>query len=63
MPVTGFKEMTAGYNPSYLFAVDKFYGTENELKSLIDSCHADIAVIMDLVINYFAETPHLQIIQ
>ena len=54
MPVTEFQGNDSwGYNPSYLFAVDKFYGTENELKSLIDSCHArNIAVIMDLVINH-----------
>ena len=49
-----FKEIIAGgYNPSFLFAVDKYYGSKNELKSLIDSCHArNIAVIMDLVINH-----------
>ena len=54
MPITEFQGNDSwGYNPSFLFAVDKYYGTKNELKSLIDSCHAkNIAVIMDLVINH-----------
>ena len=54
MPINEFQGNDSwGYNPSFLFAVDKYYGTKNELKSLIDSSHAkNIAVIMDLVINH-----------
>ena len=54
MPINEFQGNNSwGYNPSFLFAVDKYYGSKNELKSLIDSCHArNIAVIMDLVINH-----------
>ena len=54
MPINEFQGNDSwGYNPSFLFAVDKYYGSKNELKSLIDSCHArNIAVIIDLVINH-----------
>lgn len=48
-----------GYNPSYYFAPDKYYGTENKLKQFIDECHKrGIAVIMDIVLNhtYWAPT-------
>lgn len=54
MPITEFQGNNSwGYNPSFLFAIDKYYGSRNEFKSLVDSCHArGIAVIMDLVINH-----------
>ena len=59
MPINEFQGNNSwGYNPSFLFAVDKYYGSKNELKSLIDSCHArNIAVIMDLVITIHMEIP------
>lgn len=42
-----------GYNPSFHMALDKFYGTKDALKSLIDECHArGIAVIIDVVYNH-----------
>ncbi|SHI88281.1 Por secretion system C-terminal sorting domain-containing protein [Hymenobacter daecheongensis DSM 21074] len=42
-----------GYNPSFYFAPDKYYGTKNELKRFIDECHRrGIAVIMDMVLNH-----------
>ncbi|QNH60905.1 alpha-amylase family glycosyl hydrolase [Hymenobacter sediminicola] len=42
-----------GYNPSFYFAPDKYYGTKNELKQFIDECHRrGIAVIMDMVLNH-----------
>lgn len=54
MPVNEFEGNSSwGYNPSMYFAVDKYYGTANDLKELIDSCHGrGIAVIMDLVLNH-----------
>jgi glycosidase len=42
-----------GYNPSYFFALDKFYGTKNRLKEFIDVAHQNgIAVVMDMVMNH-----------
>jgi glycosidase len=54
MPVNEFEGNSSwGYNPSMYFAVDKYYGTSNDLKELIDSCHSrDIAVILDIVLNH-----------
>ncbi|MFY0674090.1 MAG: DUF4961 domain-containing protein [Bacteroidia bacterium] len=42
-----------GYNPSYFFAVDKYYGTKNELRRFIEEAHKmGFPVIMDLVLNH-----------
>lgn len=52
-----------GYNPSYYFAPDKYYGPKNTLKSFIDACHKNgIAVIMDMVLNHsFGQSPMVQL--
>ena len=54
MPVNEFDgNLSWGYNPCYYFAVDKYYGTENALKQLVDECHKrGIAVIIDVVFNH-----------
>ncbi|MGZ8523407.1 MAG: alpha-amylase family glycosyl hydrolase, partial [Chitinophagaceae bacterium] len=54
MPVSEFEGNDSwGYNPSFYFAPDKYYGTKNKLKEFIDSCHKkQIAVIMDMVPNH-----------
>jgi 1,4-alpha-glucan branching enzyme len=48
-----------GYNPSFYFAPDKYYGPKNDLKAFIDECHGrGIAVIMDMVFNHsFGQSP------
>lgn len=48
-----------GYNPSFYFAPDKYYGTKNALKAFIDECHRrNIAVIMDIVLNHsYGQSP------
>ena len=53
MPITEFNGNDSwGYNPTFMFAPDKFYGTKNKLKEFIDKCHANgIVVIMDIVMN------------
>lgn len=53
MPITEFNGNDSwGYNPAFMFAPDKFYGTKNKLKEFIDKCHQNgIAVIMDMVLN------------
>ncbi|HSK11697.1 MAG TPA: alpha-amylase family glycosyl hydrolase, partial [Phnomibacter sp.] len=60
MPITEFENNNSwGYNPSFMFAVDKYYGTENKLRELIDSCHGrGIAVVLDMVLNHqFGQSP------
>lgn len=54
MPVMEFEgNLSWGYNPSSMFAADKFYGTENDLRTLIDEAHAHgMAVIFDIVLNH-----------
>ncbi len=63
MPVNEFEGNSSwGYNPSFYFAPDKYYGPKNSLKELIDSCHSKgIAVIMDIVLNHsFGQSPMVQ---
>jgi 1,4-alpha-glucan branching enzyme len=64
MPVTEFEGNDSwGYNPSFSFAPDKYYGTKNKLKQFIDSCHGkQIAVIMDVVPNHvYGQSPLAQL--
>ncbi len=64
MPVNEFEGNSSwGYNPSFYFAPDKYYGTKNDLKRFIDSCHANgIAVINDIVLNHsFGQSPLVQL--
>lgn len=53
MPITEFSGNDSwGYNPNFMFAVDKAYGTRNDLKKFIDKAHEmGIAVILDMVLN------------
>lgn len=53
MPVTEFNGNESwGYNPTFMFAPDKYYGTKDKLKEFIDVCHQNgIAVILDIVMN------------
>ena len=64
MPVNEFEGNSSwGYNPSFYFAPDKYYGPKNDLKAFIDSCHnRGIAVIMDMVLNHcFGQSPFVQL--
>lgn len=63
MPVNEFEGNSSwGYNPSFLFAPDKYYGHKNDLKKFIDECHKrGIAVLIDLVLNHqFGLSPFVQ---
>jgi 1,4-alpha-glucan branching enzyme len=63
MPVNEFEDNTSwGYNPSFYFAPDKYYGPRNELKKLIDECHKrGIAVVIDMVLNHsYGQSPLVQ---
>ena len=54
MPVMEFEgNISWGYNPDFHMALDKYYGTPDALKSLIDKAHSmGIAVILDVVLNH-----------
>jgi 1,4-alpha-glucan branching enzyme len=64
MPVSEFEgNLSWGYNPSFYFAPDKYYGSKNDMKAFIDACHArGIAVIMDMVLNHCnGQSPFVQL--
>jgi 1,4-alpha-glucan branching enzyme len=64
MPVNEFEgNLSWGYNPSFYFAPDKYYGTKTALQNFIDECHGHgIAVIMDMVLNHsFGQSPMVQL--
>ena len=64
MPVNEFEGNNSwGYNPSFYFAFDKNYGTKNDYKAFIDSCHSrGIAVIMDIALNHaYFQCPLVQL--
>jgi len=63
MPINEFEGNNSwGYNPSFYFAPDKYYGTKNDLKQFIDICHQNgIAVLLDMVLNHsFGQSPMVQ---
>lgn len=64
LPVNEFEGNESwGYNPSFYFAPDKYYGTKNDLKKLIDEAHKrGIAVVFDMVLNHsFGQSPMVQL--
>ena len=47
-------DVSWGYNPSYIFAIESSYGGPNGLRRLVDAAHArGIAIIYDVVYNHF----------
>jgi len=64
MPINEFEGNSSwGYNPSFYFAPDKYYGTKNDLKLFIDECHRrGIAVIQDMVLNHsYGQSPFVRL--
>ena len=59
MPVQEFGGNNSwGYNPQFMFAPDKAYGTKEALKRFIDAAHKEgMAVILDVVFNQ-QDTPN-----
>ncbi|RLJ61503.1 putative secreted protein (Por secretion system target) [Lacinutrix venerupis] len=60
MPVMEFEGNESwGYNTSFHMALDKFYGTEEKFKELVDTFHQNgIAVILDVALNHaFGRNP------
>lgn len=64
MPVNEFEGNSSwGYNPSFYFAVDKYYGTKESFKRFVDACHSrGMAVVIDMVLNHaFGQCPFVQL--
>jgi len=64
MPINEFEDNSSwGYNPSFYFAPDKYYGTEYNLKRFIDEAHKrNIAVLLDVVYNHsFGRSPFVRL--
>ncbi len=63
MPINEFEgNISWGYNSAFFFAPDKYYGTEEALKMLVDECHnRGMAVIMDIALNHsFGSNPQVR---
>lgn len=63
MPSNEFEgNLSWGYNPSFFFAPDKYYGTETAFKQFVDAAHSKgIAVVMDIAMNHaFGQSPLVQ---
>ncbi len=54
MPVMEFEGNESwGYNTAFHMALDKFYGTPDKFRELVDVCHQNgIAVILDIALNH-----------
>lgn len=54
MPIMEFDgNQSWGYNPSFHYALDKAYGTQDKFKEFVDLAHANgIAVILDIALNH-----------
>ena len=60
MPIMEFEGNESwGYNTAFHMALDKFYGTPEKFKELVDVCHQNgIAVILDIAFNHaFGRNP------
>ncbi len=60
MPIMEFEGNESwGYNTAFHMALDKFYGTEDKFKELVDVCHQNgIAIILDVALNHaFGRNP------
>jgi hypothetical protein len=64
MPVQEYEgNIGWGYNPSYHMALDKYYGSADAFRTLIEECHSrGIAIILDVVYNHaFGQSPLAQL--
>ena len=64
LPVNEFEgNISWGYNPSYHYALDKYYGSPKDFKIFVDAAHQrGIAVILDVVYNHaFDQSPLAQL--
>ena len=64
MPISEFEgNLSWGYNPSFYFAPDKYYGPKHQLQRFIDEAHKrGIAVIQDMVLNHtYGQSPMVRL--
>jgi 1,4-alpha-glucan branching enzyme len=64
MPFSEFEGNESwGYNASFYFATDKYYGPKKDLQKFIDTAHANgIAIIQDIVLNHsYDQSPLVQL--
>lgn len=64
LPINEFEgNISWGYNPSFHMALDKYYGSAEDLKRFINACHQEgIAVLLDVVFNHaFSQSPLAQL--
>ncbi len=64
MPFSEFEgNLSWGYNPSFYFAPDKYYGPRENVKRFIDEAHKrGIAVIQDIVLNHtYGQSPMVRL--
>ncbi len=64
MPVNEFEgNQSWGYNPSFYFALDKAYGTKEDMQNFVQECHKKgIAVVIDMVLNHsFGQSPMVRL--
>jgi len=54
LPINEFEGNSSwGYNTSFYFALDKYYGTPDDLRNFVNECHRrGIAVLGDMVLNH-----------
>lgn len=63
MPIQEYEANDSwGYNPSYHMALDKYYGSPDDFRKVVDAAHElGIAVIVDIVFNHaFGQSPLVQ---
>lgn len=64
MPLNEFEgNLSWGYNPSCHSALDKYYGSADDFRELVNECHQrGMAVILDVVFNHaFSQSPMCQL--
>jgi 1,4-alpha-glucan branching enzyme len=66
MPIQEFDGNESwGYNPDFHMALDKYYGSPDKFKALVDKCHENgIAIILDVVFNHATgQSPLIRLFQ
>jgi 1,4-alpha-glucan branching enzyme len=66
MPINEFDGNESwGYNPDFHMALDKYYGSPDKFKALVDKCHENgIAIILDVVFNHATgQSPLIRLFQ
>lgn len=63
LPVMEFEgNISWGYNPAFFLSLDKYYGTRNAFKQMVEEAHRKgIAIVLDIAMNHsFGLNPQVQ---